>query len=75
MRRTFGFDVLACPRCSGPLRLLALIEHRTAVERIRRHLGLPTDPPEPWPAQATPNRTDASARAWDEDMPTFDATF
>ena len=27
MRRTFGFDVLACPRCGGRLRLVALIEH------------------------------------------------
>jgi hypothetical protein len=26
MRRTFGFDVLACPRCGGRLRLIALIE-------------------------------------------------
>jgi uncharacterized protein YbaR (Trm112 family) len=43
MRRTFGFDVLACPGCGGRLRLLALIEHRTAVERILRHLVLPTD--------------------------------
>lgn len=24
MRRMFGFDVLQCPRCGGPLRLLAL---------------------------------------------------
>jgi hypothetical protein len=26
MRRTFGLDVLACPRCGGRLRLVALIE-------------------------------------------------
>jgi hypothetical protein len=26
MARTFGFDVLACPRCGGRLRLMALIE-------------------------------------------------
>jgi hypothetical protein len=39
---TFGFDVLAYPRCRG-LRLLALIDHRTAVDRILRHLGL--EPP------------------------------
>jgi uncharacterized protein YbaR (Trm112 family) len=28
MQRTFGFDVLACPRCGGRLRLIALIEER-----------------------------------------------
>jgi hypothetical protein len=26
MARTFGIDVLACPRCGGRLRLIALIE-------------------------------------------------
>ena len=26
MARTLGFDVLACPRCGGRLRLIALIE-------------------------------------------------
>jgi uncharacterized protein YbaR (Trm112 family) len=75
MRRTFGFDVLACPRCGGRLRLLALIEHRTAVERILRHLGLPTDRPEPWPARAPHSRTDLSGRVRLEDALTFDATF
>lgn len=47
MRRSFGFDVLACPRCGGRLRLIALIEQATVIERIRRHLGLPTAIPEP----------------------------
>jgi hypothetical protein len=31
MQRTFGFDVLACARCGGRLRLLAVIEDRTVV--------------------------------------------
>jgi hypothetical protein len=26
MKRTFGFDVLACPECGGRLRLVALID-------------------------------------------------
>jgi hypothetical protein len=54
MRRTFGTDVLECPRCGGRLRLLAHIEHARIVERILRHLGLPTDRPEPRPARAPP---------------------
>jgi hypothetical protein len=54
MRRTFGFDVLACPRCGGRLRLLALIEQAGVVERILCHLGLPTELPQPWPARAPP---------------------
>lgn len=54
MRRTFGIDVLTCPHCGGRLRLLALIEHTSIVERVLRHLGLPTDRPEPRPARAPP---------------------
>ena len=48
MRRTFGFDVLACPRCGARLRLVALIEQSSMV-RILRHLGLPMEVPEPRP--------------------------
>ena len=43
MRRSFGLDVLACPRCGGRLRLIALIEQAAVIERILRHLRLPTD--------------------------------
>ena len=46
MRRTCGLDVLACPRCGGRLRLVALIEQASVVQRIVRHLGLPTEVPE-----------------------------
>lgn len=54
MRRTFGVDVLACPRCGGRLRLVALIEQASVIQRILQHLGLPTDVPEPRPARAPP---------------------
>ena len=54
MRRTFGFDVLACPRCGGRLRLIALIEEAAVIDRILRHLGLPTELPVPRPARAPP---------------------
>ena len=54
MRRTFGIDVLECPRSGGRLRLMALIEHTQIVDRILRHLGLPADRPEPRPPRARP---------------------
>jgi len=54
MRRSFGFDVLACSRCGGRLRLVATIDQRAVVDRILRHLGLPTDLPVPRPARAPP---------------------
>jgi len=43
MRRTFGLDVLACPRCGGRLRLIALIDEASVIQPILRHLGLPTE--------------------------------
>jgi hypothetical protein len=39
---TFGFDVLRCPRCGGRLRWIALIEESAVIERLLRHLGVPT---------------------------------
>jgi hypothetical protein len=54
MRRTFGFDVLACPRCGGRLRWIAVIDHTPVIEKILGHLGLPTDVPLPTPARAPP---------------------
>ena len=54
MQRTFGFDVLACPRCGGRLRLIALIEEAAVIRRILRHLGLPEEIPRARPARAPP---------------------
>jgi hypothetical protein len=54
MQRTFGFDVLACPRCGGRMRLIALIEEAAVIGRILRHLGLPCEIPAPCPARAPP---------------------
>jgi hypothetical protein len=45
MQRSFGFDVLACPRCGNRLELVALIEEAAVIRRILRHLGLPTEVP------------------------------
>jgi hypothetical protein len=53
MRRT-EFDVLACPRCGGRLRLVALIEDGAVIGRILRHLRLPTDLPVARPPRAPP---------------------
>ncbi len=73
MARTIGFDVLACPRCGGRVRLVALIEEAAVIGRILRHLGLPTEVPSPHPARApplavgTPDQTD-----WHDDTSTLD---
>ena len=54
MARTFGVDVLACPRCGGRRRLVALIDQAAVIDRILRHLGLPTEIPAARPARAPP---------------------
>ncbi len=51
MQRSFGFDVLACPRCPGRLTLVALIQEPTVILRILRHLGLPNTVPVMRPAR------------------------
>ena len=56
MRRAFGFDVLACPRCGQAMRLIALIEQVDVVTRILHHLGEATEVPAPAPARAPPSR-------------------
>ena len=69
MQRTFGFDVLACPRCGGRMRLIALIEQEAVVHRILRHLGLPSELPAAHPARAPPMPLNAPDDAWSEDAP------
>ncbi len=54
MRRTFGIDVLACPRCGGRFRLIALIEEAAVIERFLRHLHLPIEVQTPRPGRAPP---------------------
>jgi hypothetical protein len=54
MQWTFGLDVLACRRCGGRLRLIALIEEAAVIERMPGHLDLPTEIPAPRPARAPP---------------------
>jgi hypothetical protein len=75
MRRTFGFDVLACPRCGGRLRLVALIEQASVVQRILRHLGLPTELPEARPARAPPTRPPDTVDDQSQHAPELDAAW
>ena len=59
MQRSFGFDVLACPRCAGRLKLVALIQDGPVIQRILRHLGMPSAVPEMRPSRAPPLPFDA----------------
>ena len=74
MRRTFGFDVLACPRCGGRLRLIALIDEAAVIERLLGHLGVPTTILTPRPARAPPVSADIlDATGEDDGAAVFDS--
>jgi hypothetical protein len=64
-----GFDVLACPRCSGRLTLVALIRAPEMIERILRHLHLPDAVPVMRPSRAPPLPLDGfdDGRGGDDD--------
>jgi hypothetical protein len=54
LKRTFGIDVLECPRCRGRLRLLAMVTDPKSVARFLKRLGEPTCAPPRAPARAPP---------------------
>jgi len=54
MRRSLGLYVLACLRCGGRLRLIALIEDPPVIQRILQHRGFPFNLPAGRPARAPP---------------------
>jgi len=68
MRRSFGFDVLACPRCGGRLELIASIEDPRVIRRILNHLGLPADVPATRPARSPPLPIEHSDSTYDDEV-------
>jgi hypothetical protein len=58
MRRVFAVDVLECPDCHGPMRILAAIHPPEVTRKILEHLGLPARPPPVAPAVLVPTDRD-----------------
>ena len=53
MKRAYAVDVLVCPRCAGPMRLLSVIQEESVARRILEHFRLPARAPPrggPWRA-------------------------
>jgi hypothetical protein len=67
LARSFGFAALACPRCGGRLRLIALIEDAHVIRRILAHLALPTEVPAARASRAPPIGMDAAAPQFDQE--------
>ncbi len=57
-------DVLICPRCAGPMMVLAYLTERAVLDKILTHLGLPSSPPPLSPARR-PEQAELCER-WDE---------
>ena len=53
MRRVYCIDVLVCPHCGGPRRLLAAVHDPAAIRRILVAMGLSPDPPVRSPPRGT----------------------
>jgi hypothetical protein len=51
LKRVLAIDVLVCPRCNGPRKLIATITDGPTVRTILEHLGLCADPPPLAPAR------------------------
>lgn len=58
MRVCFSFRIVLeiCPKCGGPLKIIAAIEQPNAIQKILTHLGLQAHPPPRAPARYDPER-------------------
>ena len=54
LAQTFGVDVLACPRCHGRMKLVAMLTEPSAIRRFLAALGEPSDVPERSPSRGPP---------------------
>ena len=54
MKRTWGFDVMRCARCSRKMRVLAMITAPHVVRQILDHLGFRSAPRVAAPARDPP---------------------
>ena len=52
MHRVFALDVLACPRCGGRLRVIAIVQDPAVVRTLLAHGGRARSPAAPGPAPA-----------------------
>jgi hypothetical protein len=52
LQRTFGLDVLQCPKCGGRMKLVAAIRDPVEIARLCENLGEPTEPPPVQPPHA-----------------------
>ena len=54
LARTFAVDVLACPRCQGRMKLLAMVKEPASIVRYLAAAGEPTEVPRRSPGRGPP---------------------
>ena len=58
LKRVYQIDILACAKCGGRMKVLAVIEQPEVVAKILGHLGMPTVPEGIAPARVSPRQFD-----------------
>ncbi len=56
LARVFAIDLSVCPRCGGPMRLIAALTDPDSIRTYLTGVGLPADPPVVAPARPPPQR-------------------
>ena len=56
LARVFAIDVSICPRCGGPMRLIAALTDPDSIRTYLSGVGLPAEPPAIAPARPPPQR-------------------
>ena len=67
LRRVFLIEVLVCPRCGGPRRLLAAIQDPESIRKVLGSLGLSAEVPELAAARSPPRQVELEfegSRGW-----------
>ena len=54
LKRIFAIDVEICPKCQGPVKIIAAVEDPVVIKKILEHLGLASTPPKILPATGPP---------------------
>jgi hypothetical protein len=57
LKRVFGIDISTCFSCQGKVKVIAALLEKNAIQKILKHLNLPTEPPFIHPARAPPQPT------------------
>jgi hypothetical protein len=60
LKKVFAVDVLACPECSGRLKMIAFIADQGTARKILEHLGLDATGPPTAAARRRPESIDAT---------------